>query len=386
MGIKQVQVYHGVEQGPIRPPSEANSLLIRLTRNCPWNKCSFCAVYKGEKFSLRTVEHIFRDIDTVHHAVRCINREAGDVGSLTAAQFRDLAGSEFRANHKVLYTAANWLQWGEGSVFLQDANSLVMKSDDLLRILAHLMQCFPWITRITSYARSHTINRINDVDMRRLAQAGLNRIHVGMESGSDEVLKRINKGVTKQQHITAGQRVKQAGIELSEYVMPGLGGMEFSAEHALETADALNIINADFIRLRTLAVIPGTPLHDTYMSGGFSSCSDVQITGEIRDFIAALEGITSSLKSDHMRNLIQEVEGKLPHDKPRMLQLLDRFLTLATEEQTLYQLGRRTGYFTTMDDLQSPSRRSQVTAISEQLQVTADNVDQIIRQYTRQAM
>lgn len=386
MGIKQPQVYTGFEQGPIRPPSEANSLLLRLTRNCPWNKCSFCAVYKDEKFSLRTVAHIIQDIDTIYHAVQCISQEAGESGILDEAQFNNLAEGEFQDDRNVLYTTANWLLRGEGSVFLQDANSLVIKPVDLQRILDHLRQRFPWITRITTYARSHTVNRITDVNMQRLALAGLNRIHIGMESGSDLVLQRINKGVSKQEHIRAGRRVKQAGIELSEYVMPGMGGTELSEQHALETADALNQINADFIRLRTLAVMPGTPLFEEYKDGDFRIGNDVQIVTEIRTFIAALDGINSNLKSDHIRNLIQEVEGKLPDDKSRMLSQLDRFLDMTLTEQTLFQLGRRMGHFYSLDDLQSPSRRRRVEAISEQLQVTPENVDQIIRQQTHQSM
>ncbi len=386
MGIKQPQVYHGFEQGPIRPPSEANSLLLRLTRNCPWNKCTFCAVYKDEKFSLRTVAHIIQDIDVIYYAVQCVSREAGASGQLSTAQFNTLIEGEFQDDRDVLYSAANWLLRGEGSVFLQDANSLVMKPDDLQQVLDHLRQRFPWISRITTYARSHTVNRITDADMQRLAQAGLNRIHIGMESGSDLVLQRIKKGVSKQEHIKAGQRVKQAGIELSEYVMPGMGGTELSEQHALETADALNQINADFIRLRTLSVIPGTPLFEEYKAGDFKIGSDVQMAAEIRTFIAALDGINSTLQSDHVRNLIQEVEGKLPDDKARMLAQLDRFLELPLAEQTLFQLGRRIGYFYSLDDLQSLPRRRQVETISEQLQVTPGNVDQIIRQHIRQSM
>jgi len=153
------------------------------------------------------------------------------------------------------------------AIFLQDANSLIVKPDQLIRILRHLRSRFPWVDRITSYARSHTIARISDGNLRQMREAGLNRIHIGLESGSDAVLDRVRKGVDKRTQIKAGQKVKKAGMELSEYVMPGLGGKALSRDHALETADALNRINPDFIRLRTLALPGGIPLADEHRSG-----------------------------------------------------------------------------------------------------------------------
>ena len=380
MGIKQKQYYHGFEQGPIRPPSEANSLLIRVTRNCPWNHCTFCSVYKGAKFSLRLVEHVIADIDSIFAAVTMIHEELDQRGTLTPQQLQALAGQFPGGSPGVFHTAANWLIRGEGSVFLQDANSLVIKPEWLIAILTHLKQRFPWVTRVTSYARSHTINRISDEHMAQIAHAGLSRIHIGMESGADAVLEKTRKGVTKEQHITAGRRVKNVGIELSEYVMPGLGGVELSREHAIETADALNEINPDFIRLRTLAVPPGIPLFDEYRSGAFEKCSDVAVAREIRTFVAALDGITPTLKSDHFYNLLQEVEGQLPQDQDKMLQIIDRYLALPAEEQTLYQVGRRAGLFQTLGDLVSPAHRTQAERICQRLAITPDNVDQVLQE------
>jgi len=384
--MKTVKEYKRFEQGPIRPPSEASSLLIRVTRNCPWNKCSFCSVYKDRKFSLRPVDHVIKDIDLIHKSLSMVTQEAGNGGMLTAKVINEIAEKYFSNERDVFYTAVNWMVQGEGSVFLQDANSLIMKPDDLTEILNHLMDCFPWITRITSYARSHTINRMSDEKLDQLAAAGLNRIHIGMESGSDKVLEKINKGVTKQKHIAAGKRVKRSGIELSEYVMPGMGGTELSEEHALETADALNQINADYIRLRTLAVIPGTPLHELFLQGEFVKCTDIGIIEEIRLFIENLEGITSTFKSDHFRNLLQDVEGKLPDQKENMLQILDQFLHMSAEEQAVFQLGRRTGYFHALTDLQSSLQREQVMNIYRQWNVTPDTVDNIIENNIRPSM
>jgi hypothetical protein len=268
----------------------------------------------------------------------------GKDGVLTVDQVNRLAQQYSGESSQVFYTAVNWLYRGEGSVFLQDANSLIIKPEILGQILNHLNACFPWITRITSYARSHTINRISDDDMQGLADAGLNRIHIGMESGSDKVLEKTRKGVTKTGHISAGRRVKSAGIELSEYVMPGLGGKELSREHALETADALNQINPDFIRLRTLCVAPGTPLQDECRAGTFRANTDLEIVNEIRLLISSLEGIDSTVRSDHFYNLLQNVDGKLPEAKERILAAIDEFLALGEVEQRRYRSGRQPAF------------------------------------------
>jgi len=383
MGIKKEQTYMGFEQGPIRPPSEANSLLIRVTRNCPWNRCTFCSVYKQDRFSLRPTEHIIQDINLIHEALALVLAEADKGGSLSSEKIHNIAMEYPGEGRNVFYTAVNWLIKGEGSVFLQDANSLIIKPDDLIEVLNHLKSCFPWITRITSYARSHTINRISDEKMQQLADAGLNRIHIGMESGSDTVLERTDKGITKAGHISAGKRVKQSGIQLSEYVMPGLGGKDLSEEHAFETADALNQIDADFIRLRTLSVPPGIPLYDDFLAGRFTKCTDLEIVKEIRWFIHSLAGISSSVKSDHFYNLLQLVDGKLPDDKTRMLEVIDDFLVLPLEEQVTFQLGRRLGYFQQLSDMHEPAQRDHVESIRQRLQVTPENIDKIIDEKLR---
>ena len=282
----------------------------------------------------------------------------------------------------MFYTALDWLINGDGAVFLQDANSLIMKPDQLCTILEHLRHRFPWVTRITSYARSHTINRIGAGALEQLAAAGLNRIHIGMESGSDLVLAGINKGVTRQGHIDAGQVVKAAGIELSEYIMPGLGGRDLSEVHAVETASALNRIDPDFIRLRSLTIQPGSPLYTQYHAGRFNKNTELQTIIEIRALIEHLEGITSTLKSDHLYNLLQEIEGVFPRDKEKMLQALDFFLGLSKDEQVLFQFGRRTGYFHALDDLSSPARRSYVHQLSDKFSITPENIERVLERQT----
>ncbi len=213
------------EQGPIRPPSEARSLLIRVTRNCPWNRCEFCPVYKGARFSRRTVEEIKEDIDTVKEIVDTLKRtswQGGFGGSIDRRLVEGILQDERYSES--FRSVALWLYHGAESAFLQDANSLVIKTSNLVEVVSYLKQTFPGLRRITSYARSSTLARKSVEDLRQLKAAGLNRIHVGLESGSDEVLAYVRKGVTAAQQIEGGQRVVAAGIELSEYVMPGLGG------------------------------------------------------------------------------------------------------------------------------------------------------------------
>jgi hypothetical protein len=276
------------------------------------------------------------------------------------------------------HTALNWIRNGMRSVFLQDSNSLIMKPDDLVTILHCLTDTFPEIERITSYARSHTIARINHQDLDSMAAAGLNRIHVGMESGSDKVLSLVQKGTDKAMHVRAGRKVKQAGIQLSEYFIPGLGGKMLSREHALESADALNQINPDFIRIRTLAVPDNVELFKDVNAGTFEPMGDAMVAEEILLFIESLEGITSMVKSDHILNLFQEVEGTLPEDKKGMTNIFKRFLFLDLEEQMLYQIGRRSGIFSRLDDLSDPRLRRYAERTYSDLKVTPKNVDRIV--------
>ncbi len=335
--------YSGFEQGPIRPPSESDSLLLRVTRNCPWNQCTFCGLYKGQTFSIRPVEDVLKDIDSVKSVISDLqngtphDRDAADQWSY--------------------HSAKAWFENGMKSVFLQDANTLVIKPDDLLAILASIRENFPEVERITSYARSQTVARISDKDLARLKDGGLNRIHIGMESGSDIILKRIKKGVDKETHIKAGQKVKKAGIELSEYIMPGLGGVEYSTENAVETASALNQIDPDFIRIRTLALPDQTGLAADLRNGLFSRAGDILIIQEMMLLLENLEGITSTVVSDHIINLLPEVEGTLPDDKKYMLSILKNFLSLDYVEKMIYIIGRRIGVMRGLYDLNSDTRR-----------------------------
>jgi len=341
------------EQGPIRPPNEATSLLLRFTRNCPWNQCLFCPVYKKRKFSLRTVEEIKRDIQTARDIADDIKALSWQLGYKGEVNDQVVSHILNRGYYSEQYASiAMWLYYGTGACFLQDADNLVMKTSDLVEVLSFLREKFPEITRVTTYSRSRTVFRKSLDSLKKIRQAGLDRIHIGLESGYDPVLKFMKKGVTAAQHIEAGRKVVEAGMELSEYVMPGLGGQKWWREHATETAKVLNQINPHFIRLRSLRVPRRVPLYEKLTDGTFVMQTDDMLAEEIRVFIENLEGITSTVTSDHIMNLLEEVTGTLPEDKENMLKVITRYQELPDKDRLIYRVGRRGGTYRSIDDLQ----------------------------------
>jgi len=358
------------EQGPIRPPSEAKSLLIRPTRNCPWNKCAFCHTYRDTRFELRSVEEIKKDIDAVRDLADRIGEiswKLGQGGKVNDPVVSQIFGNETLFSEALRHVAA-WLYFGGQTVFLQDADTLVMKTDNLLDVLSYLKEKFPGIRRVTSYCRSRTARHKSVEDLKRIREAGLVRIHVGLESGCDDVLKFIRKGVTAADHIEGGQRLVAAGISLCEYVMPGLGGQRWSREHAIETARVLNAINPDHIRLRTLSVRRGTALYEMMQQGDFQPIRDEEILKEISLFIGNLDGIESRIVSDHILNLLEELEGKLPEDKEKLLGSIDRYFAMPEEDRLVFRLGRRRGLYRSLDDLSDSNTYQQLKQAVERYQ------------------
>ena len=340
------------EQGPIRPPNEARSLLLRITRNCPWNQCLFCPVYKKQKFSLRTVEEIKEDIRTARDIANDINSLSLKVGAGRECNDRVISHIFSNPGYSDSYRSlAAWLYYGTGACFLQDADNLVMKTSDLVEVVNFLKEKFPEITRITTYSRSRTAVRKSVESLKQIREAGLDRIHVGLETGFDPLLKFVKKGVTALKHIEAGQKIIEAGMELSEYVMPGLGGQEMWRDHALETARVLNQINPHFIRLRSLRVPKRVLLYEKLQDGSFTMQTDDMLVEEIKLFIESLDGITSTITSDHIMNLLEEVNGKFPEDKERMLDVIRRYQDLPETERLIYRVGRRGGTYGSTDDL-----------------------------------
>ncbi|HUT54226.1 MAG TPA: radical SAM protein [bacterium] len=345
------------EQGPIRPPSEARSLLLRVTRNCPWNQCEFCPVYKGTRFTRRTVEEVESDIRAMAFWHERAVEESWRLGFGGRLDGRAIQSVYARApNNPYLTSILLWLSGGGQTAFLQDADNLILAPDDLAAMLRFLRQTFPAIGRVTTYSRSRTLAKRGVADLVMLREAGLDRVHVGFESGSDAVLEMVKKGVDGETHIAGGRRVMEAGLELSVYVMPGLGGRERWEEHARETARVLSAVGPHFIRIRQLGLREGIILFERMEKGEFQPLDDVEVARELRLMIAELKGIGSYVVSDHVLNLLPEIEGKLPDDRDRMLAKIDAFLGLDPEDQMTYVVGRRLGFFDDLSGLDDPVR------------------------------
>lgn len=303
------------ELTPIRPPSEARSLLIRAMRNCPWSKCIFCygIPYNREKFELRPVEDVKNDIRGMKEFADEVKKAADRMGY----------GDKIEQ-----VAAANGILWltneGVKTAFIGDSNSLIMKTDDLVEVIRFLYEAFPTLERVTSYARAKTVLKKSPEDLKRLHEAGLTRLHLGLETGDDELLEYIRKGATAGEMIEAGKKVKESSISLSEYVILGMGGKDKWRQHAEGTARVLNAVDPDFIRVRTLMVLPGTPLEEKVRSGEFKLSSTEEILREERLMIEFLD-VHSQFVSDHVSNYLP-VEGKFPDDKGKMLESLDRVL------------------------------------------------------------
>ena len=278
---------------PFRPPSEANSLLLRVTRGCPWNRCTFCSMYKGMKFEIRNLEEILGDIELA----------------------RDLYGDKIR------------------TVFIGDSNSLVVKTEMLVKILNSLFSSFPVIERATSYARAKTIAKKSLEDLIKIHQAGLTRLHVGLETGDRELLKKIEKGATPEEMIEAGKKAKEAGFEYSLYVLLGIGGEEKWEQHARGTAEVLNQVDPHFIRVRTFIPQPNSRFYEAVVKGNFPLASSETILKETRLLLEGLK-VTSQFLSDHISNLFP-LHGKLPEDREKMIQMIDGALRELKDNELL---------------------------------------------------
>jgi radical SAM superfamily enzyme YgiQ (UPF0313 family) len=353
------------ELGPFRPPSEAFSLLLRLTRNCPWNRCRFCGMYKGQRFELRSVEDIKQDITAVRRIYDGIIELAWRSGY--GGRLKDAARMVLnKAPDQSSYNVGLWLYGGGQNVFLQDANSLIMRTHELVEVLRFLKETFPEVNRITSYGRSKTAAKKTLEELVEIGEAGLSRLHIGLESGSDAVLKVMDKGVTAAEHITGGRKVVESGISLSEYVLLGLGGRGLWREHAIETARVLSEINASFIRIRTLSVHPALPMYADLEDGSFILENDEEMVEELRLLVENLD-CDSNFVSDHINNLLQGVEGKLPHDKEKMLATIEQFQSLPPEERINFRIGRRARIYLHVDDLNDARKHQAVEQIIEKL-------------------
>jgi radical SAM superfamily enzyme YgiQ (UPF0313 family) len=261
-----------------RPPSEAFSLIIQTTLGCPHNKCRFCFMYKDKKFKIRCVDDIKEDIISA----------------------------------KLLYGGS------VRTIFFADGNSIIMKTPQLMEVLDFCYAMFPNLQRVTSYGAAKFVLGTKTVEeLRELAKAGLTRIHMGLESGDDETLNRIQKGATANEMIAASKMIKEAGIELSQYVLLGIAGKNDWEKHAENTAKVLTEMDPDFIRVRTLILRPPAPLFEDEKNGEFIPSSPEDVLKETQVIIENLN-VTSQFSSDHVSNYAN-INGKLPEDKDTML-------------------------------------------------------------------
>jgi len=277
-------------EGPIyRPPSEADSLLIQATVGCPHNRCTFCMVYKnGPRFRIRPVKEIKEDI----------------------VEAKRVCGPHVP------------------TMFLPAGNTIAMKTDDLAEVCTFAKKTFPFLERITVYGSSQFIHKKGPEQLKALSKAGLKRIHVGLESGDDRILKSICKGTHAQEQIEAGRWVMAAGMELSLYVILGIGGQERTSEHARQTARVINEIEPTFLRLRTFVPKINTPLLEDVKEGRFHMLTPHGVLQETRHILDGLS-IGTRLTSDHYTNYIN-LWGNLPQDKPRLIKEIE--LALGQDE------------------------------------------------------
>jgi radical SAM superfamily enzyme YgiQ (UPF0313 family) len=367
------------EMCSIRPPTENYSLTFRLTRNCYWNRCGFCPAYKfGSRFSKRGIEEVKEDIrrakliddllleqgisdgpysyagysrvTELAHRIEGAQEEAGHVVEENRQEvpddldprlvwflswFKDKPDLEDSLSHVL-----TWRMAGGKTCFMGDADSLILKPEFMTEILDEIKENFPSIHRFTVYGRTRTAARVRKLEeLKAYREAGLDRVHFGLESGSNTVLKFMNKGVTKEEQIEAGLKTREAGLSCSVYVMPGLGGVRWSEEHAYDTAEVLTNISPDYVRLRTLQVFPQTPLDEARLNGEFIEADEEQVVREIRIMVEEIETETEIL-SDSASNLLS-VNGRLPDDRAVMLGEIDQYLALSKRDKLLFSFESR---------------------------------------------
>lgn len=268
-----------------RPPSEASSLIVQATVGCSHNRCVFCTLYKDKRFRIRTVEEILQDLDW---------------------GFRHYGPAVQR-------------------IFLADGDALIIKTADLLRIFSKCRELFPALRRIGIYGSPQSILGKSVEELQALKEAGLGIVYLGVESGSDAVLSRMNKGVTAEQMIAAGRRVKASGITLSAMIILGLGGRELSLEHARESARICSALQPDYLSLLTLMIEDHSGLSSLIRSGEFSEISPQEALTELHALVSGLELERTVLRSNHASNYVS-INGRLPKDKARILADIEQCL------------------------------------------------------------
>ena len=265
----------------IRPPSEANSILLQVTVGCSRNKCTFCGTYKGERFRIKPDSVIMEDI-------------------AFAAQYCQR----------------------QRRVFLCDGDALIIPQKRLLKILKEIEKQLPWVTRVGLYANAKALNMKTVDELRELRSHGVGIAYMGLETGDDVTLKRINKGASAVHMIEMGKKAKQAGFKLSITVLLGIAGPERSQIHARETGRVLSAIDPDYVGALSLMLIPGTPLFDDYESGKFRLIEPREMLSELRTMIASTNLTSGLFHANHASNYLP-IKARFPREKESTLKLID---------------------------------------------------------------
>lgn len=268
----------------IRPPSEANSILLQVTVGCSRNNCTFCGTYRGERFKIKPDNIIMADI------------------AFAAAHCRR-----------------------QRRVFLCDGDALIIPQKRLLHILTSIREQLPWVTRVSAYANAKSLHMKTPDQLETLRAKGLAMVYMGLESGDDITLKQINKGASAKQMIAMGKRARAAGMKLSITVLLGIAGPERSQIHALETGRVLSAIDPEYVGALSLMLIPGTPLHDDYQAGKFALIAPEQMLAELRTMIDHTDLTRGLFFANHASNYLP-VKARLPRDKAATLRLIDQAL------------------------------------------------------------
>ena len=264
-----------------RPPSEAYSLIVQVTYGCSHNTCAFCSMYKEKRFALRPLDEVLEDFHIARQTYRHVDK-----------------------------------------VFLADGDALVRKASELYTILDTIRELFPECQRVTSYASPASIRIRTDEELQTLRAKGLTMVYMGLESGCDEVLKLMRKGHMSDEIVAMGQKVRRNGIALSVTAITGLGGPELMERHAVETAEAFNAMNPEYIGMLTLMVEPGTPLYDWVRDGKFQLLTQPQVLRETRLLVENLDSPGSVFRMNHASNYLV-LKGTLNQDKEVMLRTIE---------------------------------------------------------------
>jgi radical SAM superfamily enzyme YgiQ (UPF0313 family) len=286
----------------IRPPSEWRSYFLPLTSGCSNNTCTFCGYY-GSKLRIREVDDVKKEIDALVLYMKY--------------------GVALSSIPDIVYEIAQY--WDQKRIFLQDADALVYPYKGLVEILEYLNEKFPHLERIATYATPRDILRRSQDELNRLRELKLTIFYTGVESGDDEVLRAVGKGVDSHQLAEAGRKVKEAGIIFSVTVILGLGGVEGSEQHALKTARILTKIDPEYGGALTLTLVPGTPLYEQWQKGDFHPISPFQSLEELKTIVEESNFTNCFFSSMHASNYFS-IRGRLPQDKQRMLQELEDIL------------------------------------------------------------